>query len=125
MSTYINHSDKKRKGFPFFMTMYKLSVLWVLTWYLCFPDLRPQFVFSGPGPQGCIYRPWLIRIGNNKSQSLRVILLSLFLMSNSFVTVIVDRNETKSNFSKNHIIKGICFSRPSAPKPHKIFKCCF
>ena len=57
----------------------------------------PQFVFTSPGPQSvflgpqpsiCIYRPWLIRIGINKSQRLRIVLLFLFLESNSFVTVI-------------------------------------
>ena len=81
-----------------------------------FPGPRPgpQFVFDGPGPilylvapasiyiypprsSSCIYRHWLIRITSNKSQSLRIMLLSLFLLSNSFVTVLVDRNETKIN----------------------------
>ena len=51
--------------------------------YLCFP--API----------CIYRPWLIRTGNNKSQSLDIMLLFLFLLSNLFVTLIIDRNEAK------------------------------
>ena len=58
---------------------------------------RPQFVFSSPGPQFVltgpqplirICRPWLIKAGNNKSQGLHIMLLFLFLLSNSFVTVI-------------------------------------
>ena len=32
-------------------------------------------------------------------------LLPLFLLSDSLVTIIVDRNETKSNLSKNQINK--------------------
>ena len=62
------------------------------------PGPRSQFVFTDPGTQfvftGCrpsirIYRHWLIRTGNNKSQMLHILLLFLFLLSNSFVTVIV------------------------------------
>ena len=41
-----------------------------------------------PQPSICIYQPWLIRIGNNKSQRLHIIILSSFLLSNSFVTSI-------------------------------------
>ena len=48
----------------------------------------------------CVYRPWTMRIGNNKCQSLDIMLLFLFLLSNPFVMVIADRNETKGNFSK-------------------------
>ena len=53
-----------------------------------FTSLAPQSVFAGPQPTICIYRSWLIRIGNNKSQRLCIMLLLLFLLSNSFVTVI-------------------------------------
>ena len=67
-----------------------------------FIDHGPGFVFSIPRPSICVYRPWLIRIGNNKSQSLYMFLF-LFLLFNSFVTVIVDRNETKDNLSKKQI----------------------
>ena len=48
----------------------------------------------------CIYRPWLIRIGNSASQRLPVMLLLWFLLSNFTVTVIIGKNETKSNLSK-------------------------
>ena len=77
-----------------------------------FPGSRPHFVFTSPGSQFVftdprfsirIYRPWLIRIGNNKSQRLQIMLLFLFLLSNSFVTVIVGRNEAKGNLSKKQI----------------------
>ena len=56
-----------------------------------------QFVFTGTRPSIRIYLPWLIRIGNtcNKSQRLHIMLLFLFLLSNFFVTLIVDRNKTK------------------------------
>ena len=64
------------------------------------------FVFSGTRPlaQISIYRPrslisiyqsWLIRIGNDKSQILDTMLLFLFLLSNPFVVVIVDRINMK------------------------------
>ena len=56
-----------------------------------------------PRPLICIYPPWLIRMGNNKSQSLDIMLLFLFLLFNSFVTVIIDRNETKGNLSKTKL----------------------
>ena len=68
------------------------------------------FVFPGPN----LYLPTLAlnlyllalaRIGNNKSQSLDVMLLFLYLLSNPYVTVIVDRNEIKSNLSKKQINK--------------------
>ena len=53
-------------------------------------------------PSIFIYRPWLIKIENNKSQRLYIMLLFLFLLSNSFVTVIPDINE-KSNLSEKQI----------------------
>ena len=64
---------------------------------ICIWRQRPQFVFSGPslqsvltGPQPsiCIYRVWLIRVGNNKIQRLHIMLLFIFLMFKSFVTTI-------------------------------------
>ena len=61
-----------------------------------FTGLCLQFVFTGPRSSIRIYSPWLIRSGNNKRQSLHM-LLFLFLLSNYFVTVIVDRNERKGN----------------------------
>ena len=82
------------------------------------PGYRPQFVFDSPGPNGYLATPvlnfyisapgsqfaftgpWLIVIGNNKSQKLHIMLLFLFLLCHSFVVVIVDRNETKDNLSK-------------------------
>ena len=67
-----------------------------------FTDPGPGFVFSSPRPSICIYRPWLIGIGNSKSQSLYMFLF-LFLLFNSFVTVIVNRSETKNNLSKKQI----------------------
>ena len=77
--------------------------------YLCLPA-------PGPGPDSspnlylttwppiCIYRPWLIRIRNNKSKVAYNVAIFI-LLSNSFVTVIVDRNETKNNLSKNQVNK--------------------
>ena len=62
----------------------------------------PQFVFIGPRPSIRIYWHRLIRIGNNKSQRLHM-LLFLFLLSNFFATAIVDRKETKGNLSKNRL----------------------
>ena len=61
------------------------------------PGPRLQLLFDGPSPNlylaaraaNCIYQPGLVRIGNNKSESLHIMLLSLFL------TVIVDRNKAK------------------------------
>ena len=50
-----------------------------------------------------IYRHWLIRTGNNKSQRLYTLLLFLVLLPNSFVTVIVDRSETKGNLGKKQM----------------------
>ena len=64
---------------------------------ICIWQPRTQFAFSGRGPQFllidiqpsiCIYRPWLIRVGNNKSQRLHIMLLFLFLLCNFFVTAI-------------------------------------
>ena len=52
-----------------------------------------------PGHDPNLYLPALVnQNGNNKSQLLHIVLLLLFLLSNSFATVIVDRNETKGNF---------------------------
>ena len=60
---------------------------------ICISDPWSQFIFSSPDPQLAltglqpsisIYQPWLI--GNNKSQSLHITLLFLFLLSNSFAT---------------------------------------
>ena len=69
---------------------------------ICIWRPRSQFIFTCPGHWICIYRSWLIRIRNNKSESLHMFLF-LFLLSNSFVMVNVDRNETKSNLSKKQI----------------------
>ena len=75
----------------------------------------PQFVFTSPGPQSvfvrpnpsiCIYQTWLIRIGNNKSQRFHVMLLFLFLLSGSFVTVI--------GCCSLSFLLDICVSRPLA-----------
>ena len=55
---------------------------------IVFDDPGPQSVFARPQPSICIYRPCLIRLGNNKSQRLYIMLLFLLLLSNSFVTVI-------------------------------------
>ena len=69
---------------------------------------RPPFLALGPicinlsRPSICIYQPWLIRI-RNKSQRLHIMLPFLFLLSDSFVTLIVDRNETKGNLRKNRL----------------------
>ena len=53
-----------------------------------FTSSGPQSVFVSPQPSICIYWPWLIRIRIIKSQRLHIMLLYLFLLSNSFVTVI-------------------------------------
>ena len=68
----------------------------------------PNLYLTAPAPicfyrrwtSSCIYRSWLIRIGNNARQRLPVMLLLLFLLSNFTVTVIIGKNETKSNLSK-------------------------
>ena len=70
-------------------------------WSLTFSRTVCQIVFNGHRSPIRIYQPWLIRIGRNKNQRLHKILLFLFLLSNSFVTVIVDKNETEGNLSKN------------------------
>ena len=70
-------------------------------WSLTFSRIVCQIVLNGPRSPIRIYQPWLIRIERNKSQRLHKILLFLFLLSNSFVTVIVDKNETEGNLSKN------------------------
>ena len=83
-----------------------------------FVHIRPsfQFVFTSPGPKSvfvcpqltiCIYQNWLIRIGNNKSQRFHIMLLFLFLQSNSFVTVI--------GCCSLSFLLDICVSRPLAP----------
>ena len=69
---------------------------WHRPWFVHIrPD--PQFVFTSRGPKSafvcpqptiCIYQTWLIRKGNNKSQRFHIMLLFLFLLSNSFVSVI-------------------------------------
>ena len=59
---------------------------------------RPLVLALEPGPNlyltipGPIYieRPRLITIGNNKTQRLCIMLLFLFSLPNSFITVIVD-----------------------------------
>ena len=53
-----------------------------------FTSPAPQSVFVRPQPSICTYQTWLIGIGNNKIQRFHVMLLFLFLLSNSFVTVI-------------------------------------
>ena len=58
---------------------------------------RPQFIFTVPGSSIHIYRSWLIRIENNKSQRLHIMLISLFLLSNSFVTKVA--MEQKGNLT--------------------------
>ena len=65
--------------------------------YLCFPAPGPNLYLAALALQ--LYLPALARIENNKSQRLHSMLLSLFL------TVIVDRSETKSNLSKKQINK--------------------
>ena len=74
---------------------FKLVKLWVFA----FPGRRPNLYLTAPvpiciqrsrssiyiyqpRPSRCIYRPWIIRICNNKSQRLRVMLPSLFLLPN-------------------------------------------
>ena len=48
-------------------------------------------------------------------------LLSLVLLYNSFVTVIVDRKETKSNLSKNQINKWLTdYYKASKTKEKKV-----
>ena len=89
------------------------------------PGFRPRFVFDCPGPsvylataalnfylsapgfQFVFTSPFLITIGNNKSQRLHIMLIFLFLLSNSFVAVIVDRNDTKDHLSKLTNVKQI------------------
>ena len=82
--------------------------------YLCFTILITILFYHWPPSPGpnlyfpallsiCVYRHWLIRTGNNKSQRLPILLLFLFWLSNSFVTVIVDRNETKDSSNKKQI----------------------
>ena len=49
---------------------------------------QSKFLLTGPQPSICIYRPWLIKVENNKNQRLHIMSLFLFLLFNSFVTVI-------------------------------------
>ena len=59
-----------------------------------------------PQPSIRIYRPWLTRTEIIKSQRLHIMSLLLFMLSNSFVTVIADKNEKKrGNISKKQISK--------------------
>ena len=75
---------------------------------LCFPVSDPS--------EGSCHKLYLVALALNlylpvpalncnKSQRWRILLLSLFLLSNSCVTVIVDRNGGKSNLSKKQINK--------------------
>ena len=61
---------------------------------ICMYRSGPQSVFTSLYLSICIYWPWLIRIGNNKSQRVHIMLVFFFffLPSNSFVTVSLDRN---------------------------------
>ena len=70
--------------------------------YLVTPALYLSLYLSlsAPGSEFAFADPWLITIGNNKSQRLHIMLLFLFLLSRTFVKVIVDRNETKDHLSK-------------------------
>ena len=59
-----------------------------------------------PQPSIRIYRPWLTRTEIIKSQRLHIMSLLLFMLSNSFITVIADKNEKKrGNISKKQISK--------------------
>ena len=80
------------------------DLLWVFVFPSPWPWPRLKFVYSGLGLQVVFTRPGY-RTGNNKSQGFHIMSLSLFLLSEAFVTVIVDRNETKSNLSKKQIRK--------------------
>ena len=53
-----------------------------------FTSPRPQSVFAGPQPTFCIYRSWLIRIGNNKSIEVAHNVTIFSIYSNFFVTLI-------------------------------------
>ena len=69
--------------------------------YLCFPTPGPNLhltvpvpiCIQRPWPSSCIYRTWLVKIGNNKNQVLDIMLLSLFLR------VVVDKKETQRNLT--------------------------
>ena len=82
-----------------------------LNLYLVAPALSLHLPVSAlnlylPGPSlQCIYRPWLIKIENSKSQWLHIVLLFLFLLPDSVVTVIVDRNKIKGHLSKKQVNK--------------------
>ena len=74
-------------------------VSWPLPWswyrtrvqfVLAAPSPNPQSIFTNLYPSDCIYRLWLIRIGNNKIQRVHIMLVFLFLLPNSFVTVKLD-----------------------------------
>ena len=67
---------------------------------ICIYRPRVSICIYRPPALNRIYRHWLIKIGNNRSQMLHVMLLFLHFLSNSFVTVIVDRADTKGNLSK-------------------------
>ena len=49
--------------------------------------------------------PFRADVINVWSQRLHITLLFLFLLSNSFVTVIINRNETKGNINKKNQVK--------------------
>ena len=72
---------------------------------LAAPIPNPQSVFTNLYPSDCIYRPWPIRIGNNKIQRVHIMLVFLFLLPSSFVTVKLDRIKTKCNLSKKQTNK--------------------
>ena len=59
----------------------------------------PQFVFDDPGAS--LHLPASLF----SLCILRIVLLSLLMLSNSFVMVIVDKNETKCKLSKKQINK--------------------
>ena len=88
----------------------------------------PNLYLTAPAPicfyrlwtSSCIYRPWLIRIGNNASQRLPVMSLLLFLLSNFTVTVIIGKNKTKSNLSKKRLAsKTECYKTSHAKEKSK------
>ena len=90
-----NNNNKTKK---LYLTQFSTKI-----WVFVFPGPRlwspaPICIYQ-PRPLICICQTWLTGLGNNKSQSLDV-LLFLFLLPNPFVKVIVDRNETKVNLRK-------------------------
>ena len=110
-------------GYLRFFRTPSLALDFGLNLYFTIP---PLFVFDGPSPQFaftgsghlfvftsaklsiCIYRPWLVRLENDKSQMLHK-MLYFFLLSNSFVTVIIDRNEAKCKIPLEEYFKDFVF----------------